>query len=674
MSDDDPNDSPHPYGSLVHYWQQVEDGVPTDQQLVSGRGARATVTQEELMQARERMRAVSHMGATRRLRESDRRRSGGGRRGGRQGGRGRGARGGPGGRRTIAGRRMAADELVRKPRQRWDEGDFLYESSSSDDEDFFGTGAPAQDDDSDIDNRHPDVDDDDGARGDDRGDGGDRPCLTREDVDRGSDETVGHYRDEVDADAQSGAGGSRPGDGDTMCGDGAGGEDRTVSDDVGDGADDNGPRPIQGGALKRLKRGPRERHTSASHIPIYEDSFSDDGDEERIEQDDGSDHARNDTQTMHATTPTGSSAAISESQQDGPSFSAVVTSDVRRPPAMAEQESMLPPRSGHGVQPDVRREVVAMPQSDTHGPHAYNTVSRPPPALVEGTDVACPNADLPEGEVSHTPAPKKSVGGHVGLACPTGSLPVFRVGRPHEVDLGMAEMATRHLSDGLRSIAQRSSSDSFDGAKDGGFVALAGVERAARPSRPPSDSEHQHISATAGAVGGVRATDTVDATQQPVVGSLATTRRDRATVLPTVAFYTSGTTIGGLDEQGKPSTLFMGTRSIETVDGARHTAMTKYEARHGNALPTKTSDVQATRAAKACLSRARKKASTRKALRSSPRMCSHLTRSGPVHLEDEEIAPDGDALDVGGRAATSTDPVNVTDRLFGVFFVNSRSR
>ncbi|GBG89320.1 hypothetical protein CBR_g49030 [Chara braunii] len=122
----------------------------------------------------------------------------------------------------------------------------------------------------------------------------------------------------------------------------------------------------------------------------------------------------------------------------------------------------------------------------------------------------------------------------------------------------------------------------------------------------------------------------------------------------------SGSSTEGLYEQGvrivaRPSAPSMGTRSIGTVDGARHTAMTEYEDRHGSALPTKNSDVHATRAAKASLFRARKKASTRKASRSSPHMRSHIGRSGVVYLEDGEIAPDDDALDVGGRAATTAD-------------------
>ncbi|GBG65743.1 hypothetical protein CBR_g52335 [Chara braunii] len=183
MSEDAPNDKTHLYGSSVHYLQQVEDELPTDQQLVSGRGARATVTQEELMQARQRMRV---------------------------------------------------------PPQRSDEGYFLYESSSSDDEDFFGTGMLASDDDNDLDDRHLDGDDDDGARGDDRGDGADRPQpgSTRRDGDRGSDEAAIDYRDEGDVGAGTGEGRSRYRDGARVDdNDGAGDDGHGVGDGrVGTGA------------------------------------------------------------------------------------------------------------------------------------------------------------------------------------------------------------------------------------------------------------------------------------------------------------------------------------------------------------------------------------------------------------------------------------------------------
>ncbi|GBG79018.1 hypothetical protein CBR_g28731 [Chara braunii] len=458
---------------------RVEEEVLTDQQLVSDRGARVTVMQEELMHARERMSVVSRMRATRRLRESDRRRCrGGGRGGGRRGGRGQGGRGGPGGRRSVTSHGRTAYELVHKPRQRWDEGDFLYESSSSDGEDFFGTGRPAQDGDNDFDDRHPDVDGDGGVGRDGRGGGGDRPrpCgggrdrpRDRRDADRGPDEGARHCRDDGDADARSSAGASRPANGDTMCGDGAGGEHHTTPDDARDGADDDGSRLVPGGDLRRFKRGPRERDTIASRV--------------------------------------------------------------RK-----------------------RRE-----EGSTDGP-------------------------------------------------------------------------------------------------------VDAVEREARPPRPSSNSEHHPITTGAGAVRGIPATDTTDATQQPVLGSSPTARRDRATVSPTVAFYASGSSTGGLDKQGfrivgRPSAPSMGTQSIGSVDGARHTATTEFEDRHGSALPTKTSDVHATRATKASLSLPRKKASTRKASCSLLHMRSHIGRSCVVHLEDGEIVPNDDALDVRGRAATTADNV-----------------
>ncbi|GBG80822.1 hypothetical protein CBR_g31378 [Chara braunii] len=540
-----------------------------------------------------------------------------------------------------------------------------------------------------------------------------------------------------------------------------------------------------GGALRRLKRGPREQDTIASRvrrrhrgvtgvagvpqvrdratieqISVSKDSFGDHADEERIELNDGSGHARNETLSIHATTPTGSSAAISELQQgpaplmrrpesegdtrhlpimqdEGPAgavhplasmgatLSAAATSDVGRPPAVAERESMLPPRS-LGAATTGYREGVAMQQSGTHGADAVNTVSLPPPALMEGTDVACLGEDLPGCEISHTPAVEQSTADHVGLACPTGSLPgtgellimesalvslpdlstlispglphvsppntqqpvamvrgadafdefggdtimvrpmvsatptIFRVGTPHEVDLGLAETMTRHRRGGHRSTAQRSLSDSFDGPEEApmGWAADP-VERPATPPRPPSYSEHHPDSATVEAVLGVPATDTADATRQSMAGSSTTARRDTDTVLATAAFYARGSSARGLDEQGvrivgRPCAPSIGTRSIGTVDGARHTAMREYEERHGSALPTKTSDVHATRAAKASLSRARKRVSARKA---SPHMLSHIGQSSVEHLEDGEIAPDGDALDVGGRAATMADSV-----------------
>ncbi|GBG79023.1 hypothetical protein CBR_g28736 [Chara braunii] len=405
----------------------------------------------------------------------------GGRGGGRRASRGRGGRGGPGGR-SVTSRRMTVAELVRKPRQRWDEGDFLYESSSSDDEDFFGTGRTAQDDDNDIDNRHPDVDDDDGVRDDDRGDGGDRPRprSTRTDADRGPDEGARHCHDE-------------------------------------------------GGAGLT-----RERDIVRMRVALMHEAAEGPGD----------------LQMVTPCTTTGQEASTAQSRMT------------------------------------------------LEGPRDLQMVT---PCEATGQ----------EASAAHT--------------------------------------------------AHRSFSDSFDGPEQapmGGAVDT--VERPATPPRSPSNSEHHPDSAVVGVVTGVPATNTADATRQPLVGS--SSWRDTTTVLATAAFYVSGSSVGGLDEQGvrivgRPCAPSMGTRSIGTVDGARHTAMTYYEERYGSALPTKTSDVHATKAAKATLSRAKKRASERKASRSSPHMRSGIGRSGVVHIEDGEIAPDGDALDVGGRAATTADSV-----------------
>ncbi|GBG78830.1 hypothetical protein CBR_g28053 [Chara braunii] len=160
----------------------VEDEAAVDQQLVRGTGVLAKVTEEELSLARERMLAISRMGAKRRVAESDRRRP-------RAGGRGRGGRGraGVGGRtRGDAGsaprtRRQRTDGGIRRARMRWDEGDFLFDSTSSDDDDFFASGTHAS-----MGDDRGDADD----RGDDRGDG---DPARRDDArrDRGFDEFSG---------------------------------------------------------------------------------------------------------------------------------------------------------------------------------------------------------------------------------------------------------------------------------------------------------------------------------------------------------------------------------------------------------------------------------------------------------------------------------------------------
>ncbi|GBG89162.1 hypothetical protein CBR_g48869 [Chara braunii] len=186
LTEDAPHDRPDQFGKWVHYWQHLEDELPTDQQLVAGSGARLAATQEEMSVARERMHSVSRMGTERRLVQSDKRRrgrvrgrGGHGGRGGRSG-RGRGGRGSAGGicpRSEQPGLRdEAMVDLIRFPRQHWDEGDFLYHSSDSDDEDFFCTAMPrgGEDDGKPNDDRPDDDDSDDGA-----GDGRDPRSLRR---------------------------------------------------------------------------------------------------------------------------------------------------------------------------------------------------------------------------------------------------------------------------------------------------------------------------------------------------------------------------------------------------------------------------------------------------------------------------------------------------------------
>ncbi|GBG82735.1 hypothetical protein CBR_g36264 [Chara braunii] len=144
LCDDGVGERPGVFGKWVHYWQAVEDEAAVDQQLVRGTGVLAKVTEEELSLARERMRVIFRMGAERRVAESDRRRR-------RAGGRGHGGRGraGVGGRtrgdpgsapRTC---RQRTDGGIRRARMRWDEGDFLFDSTSSDDDDFFASGTHA---------------------------------------------------------------------------------------------------------------------------------------------------------------------------------------------------------------------------------------------------------------------------------------------------------------------------------------------------------------------------------------------------------------------------------------------------------------------------------------------------------------------------------------------------
>ncbi|GBG60320.1 hypothetical protein CBR_g4276 [Chara braunii] len=218
----------YPEGSAQHR-QTVEEEVAVDQQLVRGSGALARVTEEELTHAKERMRIVSRMGAMRRVAESDRRRRRGGGRG--RGGRGRVGVGGTrhgGGHAASGTRRQRANGFIRKARQRWDEGDFLFDSSSNDDDDFFAMGTAAH-----TDDERGDCDD----RGDGRG-GGDGGGDGR-----GGGDDRGHGGGGGDDKGHGGGGGDEGGDdrGHGGGGDDEGGDDRCHGEgDSDEGGDDRG--------------------------------------------------------------------------------------------------------------------------------------------------------------------------------------------------------------------------------------------------------------------------------------------------------------------------------------------------------------------------------------------------------------------------------------------------
>ncbi|GBG70385.1 hypothetical protein CBR_g6513 [Chara braunii] len=211
----------------------VEDEAVMDQQLVIGTGALAKVTEEDLSLARERMLAVSRMGAERRVAESDTRQR-------RAGGRGRGGRGraGVGGRThgdvgsAPRTRRQRTDGCIRRACMHWDEGDFLFDITSRDDDDFFASGTHA-------------------ATVVDRGDADDR----------------GDYRGDGDArgDSAGPGGGDQGGDGRGGEGGGDGGGSGCRGDRVEERVDGD---VLPGGriVLQRLRRGGRQDESITSRV------------------------------------------------------------------------------------------------------------------------------------------------------------------------------------------------------------------------------------------------------------------------------------------------------------------------------------------------------------------------------------------------------------------------
>ncbi|GBG69622.1 hypothetical protein CBR_g4452 [Chara braunii] len=396
-----------------------------------------------------------------------------GRAGGR-GGSGRASVGGTrrGGRHAASGtRRQRADGFIRKARQRWDEGDFLFDSSSSDDDSFFTLGTPAP-----RDYERGDDDDkgDGGAGGDERGDGG----GGGDERGRGGDERDDRGRggggdDEGGDDRGAGGGGGDEGGDDRGRG---GGDDRGAGGGGGDeGGDDRveeceGDFPVRGRGLflKRLRRGARQDSSIASRVRrrrletlhdatatdacvaqheqvlVSEDSMSDKSDKDFIPQ--TSDVRRAEHQPGFIEGPTTSATVISAQEESG----AVLTCPELEAPiadTAVAQESHR-----HLTQPTVAVDVEARGGTASDGqtiPDGEGNLLAMESALYDLPDVST----LISPTLAFVAPPPPAVS-----ATPT----VFHVGAPHAVDQGLAEQVAQNRRGGPRVVAQRSLGDSFE--------------------------------------------------------------------------------------------------------------------------------------------------------------------------------------------------------------------
>ncbi|GBG83116.1 hypothetical protein CBR_g36734 [Chara braunii] len=226
---------------------------------------------------------------------------------------------------------------------------------------------------------------------------------------------------------------------------------------------------------------------------------------------------------------------------------------------------------------------------------------------------------------------------------------VFRVGKPHEVALGLAETTTRHeglphTRDG-RSSAQRSLADSLDGASSDSGVregaplgGLGGDPCVGAPSTtrggegrsgaPPTSASHaepgKDITPASSATGRTRDRPAMRMDSAPHAagrggreerqgGAYAGGSSPPVPRLAASSFYdrgraapVDGGTAAVRSACGMPDVPF-GTHSIGAVGGRNHGAMREYEDQHGRQLATKTSDVAFTRVVKASMSRAKSK-------------------------------------------------------------------
>ncbi|GBG69965.1 hypothetical protein CBR_g4793 [Chara braunii] len=254
-------------------------------------------------------------------------------------------------------------------------------------------------------------------------------------------------------------------------------------------------------------------------------------------------------------------------------------------------------------------------------------------------------------------------GGDTILSAMASATPsVFRVGKPHEVALGLVETTTRHgglphTRDG-RSSAQRSLADSLDGASSdsgareepGKDITPASSAAGRTGDRPATRMDSAPHAAGRGGREERQGGAYAGGSCPPVPRLAASSFYDRGRAAPF-----DGGTAAGRSACGMPDVPF-GTRSIGVVGSRNHGAMREYEDQHGRRLATKTSDVAFTRVVKASMWRAKSKGGHERSSQHSSRRGTAPRESVHGDNQDEEVAAvhggvpeDGQAGD-GGRS------------------------
>ncbi|GBG63974.1 hypothetical protein CBR_g40216 [Chara braunii] len=643
LCDDGVGERPGVFGKWVHYWQAMEDEAAVDQQLVRGTGALARVTEEELSIARERMRAVSRMGAERRVAESDRRRR-------RAGGRGRGGRGREGVGEWTRGdvgsaprtRRHRTEGCIRRARVRWDEGDFLFDNTSSDDDDFFASGTHA-------------------STGDDRGDADDRSD------DRG------------DGDNRGEEGG----------GDGGGGGG--VGDSAGPGVEERVDDGLMLGGrfvLKRLRHRGRRDESIASRVRRRHVHIAIDTGARVMEQDPVAVSADEMGEPSNETRRDPVHAEAQASNTD-----LMVTEDdtgfrITHPRSPASVVGTEEETEFGGPSPLRQAQTRCTPagaavHSTGEGLEDCEARREPPPHMTDN--------GLEDGEVAPTPTCGQDgkdecppTGHHVGLDCPPDSLPCTdELFTMHSALASLPDVSLL-ISPTLPVVAPPEHAGRDDARRDRGFDEFGSdtiLRRHDTTSSRVRHSRHFSCRCTVGdgaGVGGGGGTEPSWRTvheprphlmgmrdimrpppSRPLVADPAAHGQAAPSALPTRFFYDGVGMDRKAGDMGQtsacgPADVPAGARSIGNVDGTCHDSMRAYEEQHGTPLRAETTDVHDTRTATARLSWARKKG-TGVSIPYHRRRPQPFFRNGdetrqmPAAADGQGGAEEGDIVDESGR-------------------------